>query len=268
MHDSMHPGKVPGTPDGGWTLNRDHLENQIVVYCDGACSGNPGPGGWGTIVSTTDGRVRELGGGALGTTNNQMELTATIEALKMIDDAPGEIVIYTDSVYVIRGITQWIWGWIRNGWKTAEGKEVLNREYWQELSKLVSERKKISATNWKYVRGHVGIQGNERCDEIAVRFSQGQRPSLFNGTVHEYPIDVRRKPPEEPLPEMRSKSGPKPGAHSYLSLLGGTPMRHGSWAECERRVKGQPGAKFKKAMSAGDEIAILKSWGVDPGKLK
>lgn len=256
-------------------IERDHVTKPesphelkcIVIYCDGACSGNPGPGGWGAIVGTPDGKVRELGGGDPRTTNNQMELLAATEALRAVDGLASEVVVYTDSVYVIRGITQWIWGWIRNGWRTAEGKDVLNKDHWQALAAVVGKRKKPHGITWKYVRGHTGITGNERCDEIAVAFSKGSTARLYDGPVTTYRFDVFARPHEEPLPEIKGGKTEKVAAHSYLSLLGGTPMRHTNWPDCERRVKGQPGAKFKKAKSADDEVAILKSWGVDPKKL-
>src|SRR2546422_530241 len=96
----------------------------IIVFADGASSGNPGPGGWGAIIATPEGQIVELGGGDPQTTNNRMELMATIRALETPESQSGPVALYTDSVYVIRGITQWIWGWRKNGWKTAEGKEV------------------------------------------------------------------------------------------------------------------------------------------------
>ncbi len=242
--------------------------DQTIVFCDGACSGNPGPGGWGVVIATMDGHVRELGGGNPKTTNNQMEIKATLEALRYLGDRPGPITIYTDSVYVIRGITQWIWGWMRNGWKTAEGGEVSNKDLWQALSGVVAQRKKLGELNWKYVRGHTGVPGNERTDAIAVAFSKGGYVRLYDGPLLGYEYAVLDLPPDNGLPEMTSKKGEKKAAFSYLSLLGGTPMRHTNWPDCERRVKGQPGAKFKKATSAQDEIAILRSWGVDPSRLK
>lgn len=241
---------------------------EIIVFCDGACSGNPGPGGWGAVIALPDGRVRELGGGDRQTTNNQMELQAATSALEFLEKIPGPVIIYTDSVYVIRGITQWIWGWMKRGWKTAEGSDVQNKEYWQALSSIVGRRKKSGAIEWKYVRGHKGVPGNERVDEIAVAFSKGRSIRLFEGTLLKYDVPILDLPADEPLPEPRDFKAEKKTAHSYLSLLGGTAMRHSTWAECERRVKGQPGAKFKKSMSADDEKAILKSWGVDPSKLK
>ncbi len=241
---------------------------EIIVFCDGACSGNPGPGGWGAVIATPDGRVRELGGGEPRTTNNQMELRAATAAIESLGSAPEPAVIYTDSVYVIRGINQWIWGWVKRGWKTAGGGDVLNKEHWQALAAATSRRRKFGALEWKYVRGHRGVPGNERVDEIAVAFSKGRAVQLFNGSLLKYDVPILDLPPDEPLPEPRDIKAEKKAAHSYLSLLGDAPMRHATWAECERRVKGRPGAKFKKAMSPEDEIQILRSWGLDPNRLK
>ncbi len=240
------------------------LLDSTIIFCDGACSGNPGPGGWGAIVTTPDAQIRELGGGARQTTNNQMELLATTEALRNIAHVAGPVILYTDSVYVIRGITQWIWGWMRKGWKTAEGAEVSNREYWQALAAVVAKRKGAENIIWKYVRGHTGVPGNERCDEIAVAYSKGNFVRLYSGPLLGYPVPVLDLPEDEPLPEMRNHktNGEKAKPYSYLSLVHGQVQRHATWVECERRVKGQPGAKFKKAMSADDEATILKSWGV------
>lgn len=244
-------------------------EKSVLVYCDGACSGNPGPGGWGAIVATPDGEVHELGGASPSTTNNQMEIKATTEAIRLALHREEDVFIYTDSVYVIRGITQWIWGWQRNGWKTGEGKEVANREFWQELSRLVAQVKAQGREiHWSFVRGHNGNPGNERCDEIAVAFSKGRRPQLFHGPLLGYQVAVYDLPANEPLPEMTRDRGPKASAYSYLSLIGTEAERHLTWADCERRVKGRSGAKFKKAMSADEEDEILRTWGIEPHKLK
>lgn len=239
----------------------------ILVFSDGACSGNPGPGGWGSIIAWPDGRVRELGGGQRSTTNNQMEMTGVLEALRFLGDGEGDVLVCTDSTYVIRGITQWIWGWQKRGWKTAEGADVQNKELWIALSQAVRHRKEFGRIAWRYVRGHIGVAGNERVDAIAVAFSKGQRASLYDGPLLQYSVAIHDLPPEEPLPEMKPK-GEKVPAYSYVSLIGSIAMRHGTWPECERRVKGQPGAKFKKAASAEDEANILRSWGVDPSSVK
>lgn len=145
------------------------------VYTDGACSGNPGPGGWGTVVYFTDGSVHEMGGAAPQTTNNRMEMQAAIAALEFLAAAqPREpISLYTDSEYVMKGITQWIQGWKKKGWKTSTGKPVLNQDLWQVLDRLNSKQ-----VVWRYVRGHSGNTGNERCDAIARGFSLGSPPAL------------------------------------------------------------------------------------------
>lgn len=145
------------------------------IYTDGACSGNPGPGGWGTVVYFTDGSVHEMGGFDSQTTNNRMEMQAAIAALEFLA-ASGQtkpIVLYTDSEYLKNGITQWIHGWKKKGWKTSTGKPVLNQDLWQVLDTLNSNQ-----VQWRYVRGHAGNAGNERCDAIARAFSLRQTPTL------------------------------------------------------------------------------------------
>ena len=213
-----------------------------------------------------DGHIQELGGGSRSTTNNQMELVGAIESLRLAfsrAEASEDVLLCTDSTYVIRGITQWIWGWQKRGWTTAEGKDVLNKDLWIELQREVRGRK----IQWRYVRGHIGVPGNERVDTIAVEYSKGRRPALYEGPLLQYSVPIHDLPPEEALPEMKPKPE-KRAVYSYLSLLGSVPMRHKTWPECERRVKGQPGAKFKKAHSAEEETEVLRSWGVDPSMLK
>jgi ribonuclease HI len=242
------------------------LARHVIVFCDGASKGNPGPGGWGAIVVTPDGHVTELGGAGAHTTNNRMELTAPIEALRSIQHVEGTVAIYADSTYVIKGIREWVWAWRRRGWKTAEGNDVLNRDLWEELSALVSARgRKIE---WHYVRGHVGTPGNERVDVIADSFARNLPVTLYSGDLLHYDVDIMDVPDETGVPA--SASGPRKAkavAHSYLSVVDGTPQRHSTWADCERRVKGRSGAKFKKALSAADEVTILRGWGVDPNAL-
>lgn len=143
--------------------------NKILIFTDGACSGNPGPGGFGTIIVYPEGEVEELGEGRPSTTNNRMEMLAIIKGLQKISNRSEEVWILTDSTYSIHGITKWIWGWKKRGWKTAEGNDVSNKDLWLELENLVSKRKNIE---WKYLRGHSGTPGNERCDEIAVGFTK------------------------------------------------------------------------------------------------
>ena len=133
----------------------------VKIWCDGACSGNPGPGGWGAILEE-DGARRELSGGMARTTNNQMELMGLIEALRSVA-AGTRVEICADSEYVCKGVTTWLRSWKRNGWKTASKQPVKNQELWQQLDDLLAERPhKIS-----WVRGHNGHAENERCDELA-----------------------------------------------------------------------------------------------------
>lgn len=237
----------------------------LVIFTDGACSGNPGPGGWGAIIVFPEGKVLEMGRGASDTTNNQMELLGAIEALRKIENIAGPVDIYTDSTYVIRGITQWIWAWRSRGWKTAEGKEVSNQDLWQRLSALVAKRD--PKPEWKYVRGHVGVPGNERVDEIAVGFTKGKWVDLYEGPLLQYGIAIYDLPDDTSLPEMRPKEEKK-AALSYLSLVNGVPMKHANWKDCEARVKGRSGAKFKKAMSNSEESQILAEWGYSEKDLK
>jgi ribonuclease HI len=250
--------------------------DSILIFTDGACSGNPGPGGWACIVSLPDKTIHEMGGGVKDTTNNRMEMAATIRALAMLElKQPCPIILYTDSTYVIRGITQWIWGWRSRGWKNAEGKDVANKELWEELLRQVT-RLKPSTIEWKYVRGHAGYPGNERCDEIAVAFATKKSEQLYVGPLDGYFVDLTHLPDEESLPEMKKSGGGSSGGNkssggkssggtaAYLSCHGGIVMRHSTWAECERRVKGQSNAKFKKVKSPVEEKETLKSWGLDP----
>lgn len=245
-------------------------DQPIVIFTDGAAKGNPGPGGWGVVIVTPDGQVLELGGAMAPTTNNKMELTGAIEALLQVRDLSGTVAIHTDSTYVITGIREWIFAWLRRGWKTAAGAEVMNRDLWERLWGLVSARGK-GAVQWHYVRGHVGIPGNERVDEIADAFATGRDPELYRGPLIGYSRSVLDLPSDTSLPKraagaIAGKSRAK--AHSYLSVVDGTPMRHGTWTECEQRVKGRPGARFKKATSAADELAIWREWRVDPSRVR
>ena len=136
--------------------------HRIEIFTDGACSGNPGAGGWGAILRCKN-TEKELSGGEAQTTNNRMELTAVIEALKALK-APCDITLYTDSRYVMDGVTSWLANWKSNGWKTANKKApVKNVELWQKLDELTSKHE----IRWVWVKGHAGHPENERCDELA-----------------------------------------------------------------------------------------------------
>ena len=133
----------------------------VVIYTDGACSGNPGPGGWGALLTKGE-HVKELCGGAAETTNNRMELSAVIEALNALK-RPSDVTLYTDSTYVKDGVTKWMTNWKRNGWKTAAKKPVKNKDLWVLLDEAAG-RHDIA---WKWVKGHAGDPGNERADALA-----------------------------------------------------------------------------------------------------
>jgi ribonuclease HI len=139
---------------------------KLIAYTDGACSGNPGPGGWGVLMRATEGdeilKQRELSGGAALTTNNQMELMAAISALEALE-RPAELTIVTDSTYVKNGVTGWIHGWKKNGWKTAAKKPVKNVELWQRIDAAQARHQVV----WEWVKGHAGHPENERADELA-----------------------------------------------------------------------------------------------------
>ncbi|MDJ0724760.1 MAG: ribonuclease HI [Prochloraceae cyanobacterium] len=145
------------------------------IYTDGACIGNPGPGGWGVVIYFSDGSVAEMGEREAKTTNNRMEMAAAIGALKFFADCGQKepITLYTDSEYLKKGVTQWIHGWKKKNWRTSAGKPVVNQDLWQILDRLNSK-----LIQWKHVRGHSGNEGNERCDEIARGYATGNPPAL------------------------------------------------------------------------------------------
>ena len=136
----------------------------VVIYTDGACKGNPGPGGWGVLLRSPDGSEKELFGGELETTNNRMEMTAVIEALAALK-RPCAVILHLDSQYVLKGITEWLVGWKAKGWKTAAKQPVKNVDLWQQLDHLVSHSR--HSIDWRWVKGHAGDPGNERADALA-----------------------------------------------------------------------------------------------------
>jgi ribonuclease HI len=156
----------------------------ITIFTDGAARGNPGPGGWGAIVAH-DNYVIETGGASEHTTNNKMEMTAAIEALQSVG-YDGPIEVYTDSEYLLKGITEWVKTWQKNNWKTAAKKPVENQELWWALITATQDKNVV----WKLVRGHNGVAGNERCDVIATSFADGEPIELYNGDRSKYTIDL------------------------------------------------------------------------------
>lgn len=144
-----------------WVRSSIVSDNIVVIYTDGACSGNPGPGGWGALLEYK-GKTKELCGGEAETTNNRMELTAAINAINSLKRR-STVELHTDSTYVKDGITKWMIGWKKNGWKTAAKKPVKNKDLWLALDDAISQHQ----IRWKWVKGHAGDPGNEKADELA-----------------------------------------------------------------------------------------------------
>lgn len=233
-------------------------KDEIIIFSDGSSRGNPGPGGFGAIV-VFDGKVVELGGQEKNTTNNRMEMSAIIEALSFFESYELQVIsykVYTDCSYLINGITKWISGWKRNGWITKTKEEVLNRDLWKKLDGLVSDKN----IKWNYVGGHAGIAGNERCDEIATEFADGKNPNLYNGLLSKYKIDILNLEENETAKIRKEKNRSKLPAYSYVSMADGVVEIHKTWAECERRVKGKSGVKFKKVFSEEEENKLIEEW--------
>jgi len=221
----------------------------ITIFTDGSARGNPGPGGWGAIILSDD-SVVELGGREDYTTNNRMELLAVISALDCIPQEK-EITIYTDSAYVVNGITRWVIGWKKNKWKTSQKEEVLNKDLWEKLVKATT--KKI--IDWKLIKGHSGTAGNERCDVIATSFADKVPVVLYNGGRERYGISVAIKESKK-----SSKTKSKSRAYSYISMVDGQVEVHKTWDECKARVHGVSSAKYKKSTSPSDEEEIIKEF--------
>lgn len=231
----------------------------IVIFSDGASKGNPGPGGWGALIVAGD-RVTELGGREKHTTNNRMELRAAIEGLRASNmEPPGTRIVYTDSSYVINGITKWVHGWKKNGWQTKEKKSVINQDLWQALD--VTVHNCGSEVDWQYVGGHVGIAGNERVDEIASDFAEGKEVGLYQGLASGYGVDVSNLDMDAAKQKTKSASSTrsKGKAYSYVSMVDGNILTHKTWAECEERVRGRS-ARFKKALSPAEEKEIIDAF--------
>lgn len=236
----------------------------IVLFTDGACSGNPGPGGWACVLALPDGRARELAGREDATTNNRMEMRGVIEGLRATRATPGKAVVHTDSTYVLGGITRWILGWKRRGWTTAAGEPVKNEDLWRELDALVAGRGR-GGVEWRWVKGHAGHDANERCDELAVALSRGRPYELYDGPLLKYPHGSLAPSPHAPLPDMAKPrtTGEPAGPATYFSLLEGRLERHATWKECEARVKGRSGARFKKVRGPEEEALLRKAWGLE-----
>jgi ribonuclease HI len=234
------------------------MTNKITIFTDGAAKGNPGRGGYGVVISSGE-TVTELGAHKEYTTNNEMELRAVVEALKVVKDSGAQVSIYTDSKYVVEGANGWIFGWLKNGWKTKAETDVINKELWQELLPILKQVQ----IDWHKVPGHVGIIGNERADTIASDFAEKGDFNLYSGLKKDYGFDVSDTSFDETKAKERSDARKRQAqkAYSYVSLLDGVVLVHKTWDECESRVKGKKGTRFKKSLDANNEKEIIKDFG-------
>lgn len=221
----------------------------ITIFTDGSSRGNPGPGGWGAII-LSDEKAFEIGGREDETTNNRMEMTAVISALNAVGK-DEEITLYTDSAYVLNGITRWVKGWEKNNWKTSTKDDVLNKDLWQKMVEATVHKN----INWQLIKGHSGTAGNERCDVIATSFADNAPVILYNGSRERYGVDISIK---KSLPAQAGKS--KSRAYSYVSMVDGVVQTHKTWDECKARVNGVSGARYKKSVSPADEEEIIKEF--------
>ena len=255
--------------------------DEVVIFTDGSSRGNPGPGGFGAVLILPSQNeknyelgirnygVREIGGREAHTTNNRMELQAAISALSIIHNSSFTIRVHTDSSYLLNGITRWIHGWQKNGWKTGARKDVENRDLWEQLID-VSKGKDIQ---WKLVKGHAGVAGNTRCDEIATAFADGEKLKLYAGILKNYRIENILEVPSRTeegstlnlekgrtLGSSAGKRRSRQTAYSYVSMVDGIIQTHKTWAECEVRIKGARGARYKKSLTAEEERTILSEF--------
>ncbi len=248
-------------------------EQKIIIYTDGSSRGNPGAGGWGATMVFPNNKVVEIGGAEGHTTNNRMELTAILKSLEYLRDNTENFdditlaEINSDSAYCLNGVTKWIYGWFKNNWQTAEGKPVANRDLWEPIYQLIWYFKSKCEILFTKVSGHSGVLGNERADLIATAFADGDRILLYVGGFRDYErllgesVGKRTSTPEKKADKkQKDKARSSQPAYSYLSQVGGMIEHHRTWAECEARVKGKSGAKFKKALSEEDEANIILSW--------
>lgn len=261
------------------TYNKN-MKNKVIIFADGASRGNPGRGGYGAIVisgleenfNSDSGalHIRELGERDDMTTNNKMELSAVIYGLKYCEKIGisnnADISIYTDSKYVINGSKSWIFGWQKNGWKTASKEEVKNRDLWESMLDLIIDKK----INWVLLPGHAGVVGNERCDQIATNLADKEEEKLFDGKLSDYGhskiLDIFYNPDlikaakDDKKASGSKKSSSSIKAYSYVSKVDGKINIDKSWTDCEKRVKGKKGALYKKAISIGDQENISKDF--------
>jgi ribonuclease HI len=236
------------------------IENQLVIYTDGASRGNPGLGGWGAVI-LVDGYAMEISGFSKMATNNQMELQAVIEVLSDSGSLAhtGPVVVYSDSAYVVNGMNSWVWGWEKKDWMTSTKTPVINKDMWVKilaLLKTYGDRLSIQK-----VKGHDGDLYNERCDELAVAAALGKKETYFQGTQKDYDIFLKEIGTTiKKVSPKKAKSKPAGPAYSYVSLVGDKVYTDKTWIDCEKRVKGTKGAKYQKVFSKGEETSLVQDY--------
>lgn len=242
------------------------MKKEVIIYTDGASRGNPGKGGWAAILMTEK-EVVEIAGARNPATNNQMELEAAVQALAIaVKKYKGyQVVLHADSAYVLNGINSWLDGWVRNKWITATTKKpVENKAYWQKLLKLRDELGRN--LHLVKVAGHSGHEFNDRCDELAVAYALGKKTPLYKGPYTAYLGRLAETPsrsakkadrPTSKAGVGHSKNAP---AYSYVSCVNGKVYADKTWAECEKRVKGTKGAKYKKVFSKAEETELVQEY--------
>jgi len=240
-----------------------------MIFTDGASKGNPGPAGWGAVISR-NGRVEELGAHVDRATNNQMELTAVIAALAHLEgeDAwKAPICVYTDSMYIKNGATEWIQQWIDRGWKRADGGPVQNKQRWKSLY----NRMKTFDIDFKKVPAHSGIPGNVRADAIARRFAEEEDPDCFTGSLVDYnrihEIDLRDTTTQLSFDTSAQNDTHDTQDSFYLSLVDDEIRKHASWESTKERVDGVSSARYQKVKDTEDARRVLIDWGVDPADI-
>ncbi len=237
--------------------------DELIIYTDGASRGNPGKGGYAAIIVAGE-MVMEIADRKAHATNNQMELAA-VEAVLSDSGAlswDGPVTLYSDSMYVINGITKWVHGWQRNGWITSTKTPVENKSQWEHLLKLTKEYgKRLSIEK---VKGHAGDLYNERCDDLAVKAALGTDQKLFSGSLKDYRTFLQEEGFDETTMKAKAtttkKSSSDKPVYSYVSLVNGIVNADKTWAACEKRVKGVKGAKYKKVFSKEEETELMQDW--------
>lgn len=239
-------------------------QTKALFYCDGACSGNPGPGGWAAVAFDPNTQiVWQAYAHQPSTTNNRMELTATLRCLQWIESQKiSSAVIHSDSKYVLEGIQKWRHGWKKNNWTKSNQEEVLNKDLWIALDKQLEALNPVSL-EWVYVPGHSGIEGNEYVDQLAVEASLTPGLNQENTSPADTFTNLEIFSTSQPVGNSSQKSKKKNSSKAlgYLALIDGKVHDFKTWPECEAQVKGKPYVKYKKYASEKDKADILTGWG-------